>query len=95
MVDWSKILEKSPIDWLLDKANPSVRYFTLRDILSKSENDPQITAAKQTISESQVAKKILQKRNPEGYWEEPYNPYHPKYKSSYWQIDNLLYNLDN
>jgi len=91
MVDWSKILEKSPIDWLLDKANPPVRYFTLRDILGKSENDPQVTAAKQAISESQVVKKILQKRNPEGYREEPDNPYHPKYKSSYWQIMILGY----
>ena len=89
MVDWSKILEKSPIDWLLDKANPPVRYFTLRDILGKSDNDHQVTAAKQVISESQVVEKILQKRNPEGYWEEPDNPYHPKYKSSYWQIMTL------
>jgi hypothetical protein len=91
MVGWSKILEKSPINWLLDKANPPVRYFTLRDILGKSENNPQVTGAKQAISESQAVKKILQKQNPEGYWEEPDNPYHPKYKSSYWQIMMLGY----
>jgi hypothetical protein len=34
-------------------------------------------------------KKILLKQNPEGYWEEPASPYHPKYKSSYWQIMTL------
>jgi len=89
MIDWSEILKESPIDWLLEEANPSVRYFTLRDILDKSESDPQVAAAKRAIPESQVVKKILQRQNPEGYWEEPANPYHPKYKSSYWQIMTL------
>ena len=89
MVEWSKILEKSPIDWLLDKANPPVRYFTLMDILDKDESDSQVVAAKQAIPESQLINKILQKQKPEGFWEEPANPYLPKYKSSYWQIMTL------
>jgi len=89
LIDWSDISKKSPIAWLLEEDNPSVRYFTLRDVLSRSENDPEVTAAKQAISESKVVKKILQRQNPKGYWEEPFNPYHPKYKSSYWQIMTL------
>ena len=86
MIEWLKILKKSPIDWLLEKTNPSVRYFTLRDILDEDENDSQVVAAKQAIPKSQVINKILQKQKLEGYWEEPDNPYHPKYKSSYLQI---------
>jgi len=86
MTNWLEILKESPIDWLLEESNPSVRYFTLRDILGKSEKDHQVVAAKRAIPESQVVKKILQKQKPEGFWEEPANPYHPKYKSSYWQI---------
>jgi len=86
MFNWSEILKESPVDWLLEESNPSARYFTLRDILDKNEADSQVVAARNTIAESQVVKKILQKQNPEGYWEEPRNPYHPKYKSSYWQI---------
>lgn len=89
IIDCSKILKESPIDWLLEKTNPSVRYFTLREILDKSEEDPQVMAAKQAIPESKVVKRILSKQNPKGYWEEPANPYHPKYKSSYWQIMTL------
>ena len=89
MIDWSKILKKGPIDWLLEETNPSVRYFTLRDILDKDENDSQVVAAKQAIPKSQVINKILQKQKPEGFWEEPANPYLPKYKSSYWQIMTL------
>jgi len=86
MIDWSKILKESPIDWLLEEANPSVRYFTFRDILGKKGNDSEVIAAKMAISESQVVKKILRKQNPDGYWEKPFEPYLPKYKSSYWQI---------
>jgi len=89
MIEWVNILKESPIDWLLEKTNPSVQYFTLCDILDKDENDSQVVAAKQAIPKSQVVNKILQKQKPEGFWEEPANPYLPKYKSSYWQIMTL------
>ena len=79
-------MKSSLVDWLLEKTNPSVRYFTLREFLDKDENEPQIVAAKQAISASKVVKRILSRQNPRGYWGEPGNPYHPKYKSSYWQI---------
>jgi hypothetical protein len=82
-------LKESPVDWLLEENNPSVRYFTLRDVLGKHENDPKVLAAKLAIPKSKVVKKILEKQSPKGYWEEPTNAYHPKYKSSYWQIMTL------
>lgn len=91
MVDWQKIIKESPIDWLLEESNPSIRYFALRDILGKNEKHPQVIAAKQAIPNSHVVKRIFQKQNPDGYWEEPTNPYNPKYKSSYWQIMTLGY----
>jgi len=86
---WSQVLKKSPLDWLLEETNPSVRYFTLRDILGKNEFDPQVLAAKRAITKSELVKRILQRQTPEGYWGESANPYHPKYKSSYWQIMTL------
>jgi prenyltransferase beta subunit len=79
-------MKQDSIEWLLEKTNPSVRYFTLRDICGKSENDPEVTAAKQAISESEIVKRIFHKQKSQGHWEEPLSPYHPKYKSSYWQI---------
>lgn len=86
MVSWQSLLKESPIEWLLEESNLSVRYFTLRDVLGKSGNDPQVVAAKRVIPQSKVVNKIFQKQSAEGYWSEPFNPYHPKYKSSYWQI---------
>jgi hypothetical protein len=91
MVDWQKIMKESPIDWLLEESNPSIRYFALRDILGKNEKHPQAITAKQAIPNSQVVKKIFQKQNSRGYWEEPTSPYNPKYKSSYWQIMTIGY----
>ena len=37
--DWRSILNADPTEWLLEKQNPSVRYFTLNEILDKPEND--------------------------------------------------------
>jgi hypothetical protein len=89
MIGWSNMLKETQISWLLEETNPSVRYFTLRDILGKGESDPEVAAAKQGIQESLVVKKIFQKQHLEGYWEDPTSPYHPKYKSSYWQVMTL------
>jgi len=80
------MLKESPIDWLLEWSNPSVRYFALRSILDKSEDDPQVIAARKAIPGSPTVAKIMAKQNSDGHWEEPTSPYLPKYKSSYWQI---------
>ncbi|HVP41532.1 MAG TPA: hypothetical protein VMS95_06235, partial [Candidatus Krumholzibacteriaceae bacterium] len=83
---WNQIFQESPIDWLLEISNPSIRYFTLRELLDKKENNPEVVAAKKAIPNSPVVAKILTKQNVYGYWEDPISPYIPKYKSSYWQI---------
>jgi len=80
------IPSKSLIEWLLEKDNPSVRYFTLRDILGKEENDSEVKEARAAIASYKVIEKMLSKQKPEGYWEDPDNPYLPKYKSTYWQV---------
>ena len=41
------MLKANPTDWLLERDNPSVRYFTLKDILGKAENDPEVKQARQ------------------------------------------------
>jgi hypothetical protein len=86
MWSWQEILKTSPIKWLLEGENPSVRYFALRDLLDRREDDFELQAAKAAIPTSKSIAKIFSQQKPEGYWEEPANPYHPKYKSSYWTI---------
>jgi len=89
MTSWQRILSKSLIEWLLETENPSVRYFTLRDLLDKGETDSEVKEAKAAIPDSRVVTKILSKQQFKGHWEDKENPYHPKYKSTYWQIMTL------
>lgn len=86
MIDWSKIFKESPLEWLLENSNPSVRYFALRDLLDKPVDANEVMAAKEAIHKSGIVKRILDKQDPRGYWEESNSPYLPKYKSSYWTI---------
>jgi len=86
MTSWQDVLSKSPTEWLLEKENPSVRYFTLRDLLDRKETDFEVKEAKAAIPKSKVIAKMFSKQKTEGYWEDPENPYHPKYKSTYWQV---------
>ncbi len=74
------------IEWLLEKENPSVRYWTLRHLLDQSEEDRQVRAARRAIMQSEPVCKILAAQNPEGYWVKPGSGYSPKYRSTVWQI---------
>lgn len=89
MASQNFITDKAVVNWLLEEDNPSVRYFTLCDLLGKKDSDSELLAAKAKISDSKVVAKIFLKQKPEGHWEEPWSPYLPKYKSSYWQIMTL------
>ncbi len=83
---WESMLSENLLDWLLERENPSVRYLTLRDLLDYKDNDPKVLETKSAISSSDKVSKILRKQNPEGYWEDPDQPYLPKYRSTYWQV---------
>lgn len=81
--------DENVVRWLLEEENPSIRYFTLKDILGRGEENPAVREVRALIKSSKIVEKIFSKQKGEGYWEDPYNPYHPKYKSSYWQIMTL------
>ena len=84
--DWRSLLKVDPTDWLPERENPSVRHFALRDILDCSDKDPEIVEARAAIRRYKKVSKIFRKQKPGGYWESAEHPYHPKYKSTYWQI---------
>jgi hypothetical protein len=72
--------------WLLEKDNPSVRYFALRHLLDRAAADREVQAARRAIMRSEPVQKILTAQNPEGYWVKPGSGYSPKYQSTAWQI---------
>ena len=86
METWKTVLNSDPIDWLLEKDNPSVRYFALTDLLDKHFSDDDAKAAKAEIMKVGPAPKILAKQNAKGYWMALDRFYSAKYKGAVWQL---------
>ncbi len=87
MVTWKSILKNDSTNWLLEDSNPSVKYFTLVDILDKSRKTTEVLESRKKIMKSELIQKILLKQNPEGYWFEPENFYiKRKYKGTVWNF---------
>ncbi len=61
-------LKGDPLPWLLDPENPSVRYWTLIDILDRPENDPKVQETRAAISQQPLVKELFALQRPEGYW---------------------------
>jgi hypothetical protein len=80
------MMQNQAIDWLLEKDNSSVRYFALRYLLDRTENDRDVQAARRAIMQSVPVRKILAAQKPEGYWLKPGSGYAGKYRSTSWQI---------
>jgi hypothetical protein len=74
------------VEWLLEPENPSVRFFTLRDLLVRPEDDPQVQAAREAITQSRTVQRVFSKQLPGGHWGDPATPYLPKYKATYWTV---------
>jgi len=86
MESWKSRLHADPTEWLLEKNNPSVRYFTLCDLLEKPTTDSEVKEVKQDIMNTGVVPAILAKQKKEGYWDEPERFYTAKYKGTVWQL---------
>lgn len=74
------------LDWLLEPENPSARYLTLTRLLGRSEDDPDVAAARAAIPGWGPARAILDAQWPEGYWVRPGVGYSPKHKATVWQV---------
>jgi len=82
----STILKADPTIWLLEEENPSVRYFTLKDILDKPENDPEVQKAKCKIMQSGIVPEILRKQQEADYLRSYPRFYTAKYTGLVWQL---------
>ncbi|NCC75106.1 MAG: nitrogen fixation protein NifH [Clostridia bacterium] len=74
------------LDWLLEEDNPSVRYFTLRDLVGPDLASAQIHQARQAIMQSGPVPAILGKQNPDGSWDLPEKFYASKYQGTVWTL---------
>lgn len=88
--DWKSVLKADPTDWLLAEDNPSVRYFTLVDLLGKSPDSAEVITARQSIMTNGAVPAILGEQEAGGYWGIPQDFYiRAKYKGTVWNIITL------
>jgi hypothetical protein len=84
-------------DWLLEESNPSIRYFTLINLLGKKGNSKEVIEAKKKIMVTDPVKKILSHQNKDGsFLTEAMKKkstvidyrfgYQPKYRGTIWQL---------
>lgn len=89
MPHWKSYLRNDTLDWLLEDNNPSVRYFTLIDLIDKKLPSAEVKAARARIMTEGPVPMILSKQKPEGYWEDSSSYYYPKFKSAVWTLGIL------
>jgi hypothetical protein len=85
MAVWTGVLKANPTEWLLEADNPSVRYLTLKNILGKAENDPEVRRAKACIMDVGVVPRMLRKLTV-GTSNDAGRFYRDKYKGAVWQL---------
>ncbi|HSR46760.1 MAG TPA: hypothetical protein VLL77_02115 [Anaerolineales bacterium] len=76
----------SVLDWLLERQDPGVRYFALRDLLGAPPDDKDLRAARRATVDASPVRQILAAQKPEGFWVKPGPGYGPKYRGTVWQI---------
>ncbi len=89
MDNWMTLLKADPTNWLLEENNPSVRYFTLKDILDRSDDDIEVQSAKREIMQTGFVPDILQKQREAEYLKAYPRFYTNKYKGLVWSLITL------
>jgi hypothetical protein len=89
MDDWKSVLKADPTKWLLEENNPSVRYFTLKNILDRTEDDNEVQAAKQELMQIGIVPIMLQRQMETEYLQTYSRFYTYKYKGLAWSLITL------
>ena len=82
-------METSPqvLDWLLEPENPAVRLRTLRELLDRGEDDPEVVETRQAMMAGKQVQAILAKQNEGGFWGKPEDFYvRSKYRGTVWNV---------
>jgi hypothetical protein len=84
--DWAAGPHADTIAWLLEGDDPSVRYFTLTELLTAAPGDPEVAAAGRAIMSSGTVRSILAAQTDDGHWESRDRFYEAKYRGTVWQL---------
>lgn len=73
MGNWISMVKADPTDWLLERGNPSIRYWTLKDLLPKRKTEYELAEIRRHISESNEIRTVFSKTSVNGgvFWSKP------------------------
>jgi hypothetical protein len=74
------------IDWLLEKDDPTVRLYTLVNLLGVCESDADARKARSELMRSGPVAEILARQEPDGHWGDSAKYYSDKYGGAVWQL---------
>jgi hypothetical protein len=86
MADWQSYLKADPTHWLLEPEQPSIRYFTLTEILEKPTDDQDVVRTQQDIMTRGDVPKLLEGQSDGGYWGQADRYYSPRYTATAWHF---------
>jgi hypothetical protein len=72
---WQQRLNNDPLPWLLDPENPSVRYWTLTELLEQPADSGEVQAAKDAIASQALVKELFALQRPAGFWGDETKPH--------------------
>ena len=83
----TKDADSSAVEWLLQSEDPSVRYFTLTDILDKQKDSPEVEKTRKLIhSGPKVCTLIDGQQSDGGFGVHPYQ----KWTGAHWRLVSLV-----
>ena len=86
MTTWLQTLQADPLPWLLEEDTPAVRHLTLRRLLDRPGDAPEVQQARAAAMQADPIAAILAAQQPEGFWVKPGPGYNPKYRGTVWQL---------
>lgn len=88
-MSWMDFLKTSPVEWLLEVKDTTIRYHTLVDIIGVDPADLEIQRLKLELKRNSFVKKVLNEQIEEGFWESSSNIYVPRYTATVWFLNIL------
>lgn len=74
------------VAWLLKDNNPAIRYWTLKDLLGKTETDPEVVSALDQITRWNPIAQYIREQHPAGCWGDGEDVYWPKWRATVWAL---------
>ncbi len=85
-MSWQNQIKVEALEWLLEPADPGVRYLALRDLLDKPADDDELVNAMAAAHTEGPIAAVLDAMQPDGYWAKPGPGYTAKYRSTAWTL---------